>query len=164
MATEADNAQSQAKAQMEHIKAMVERLEHARGGCPRSPCSVAMADPDGWDTLGSEDYHDEDAAREAIQEHPLSIQVRGPWHTTDLQYEPFAPVEYEILLCTGGPACRIRGTLGNHGEPESATLEYQDWGTPWTKHTGSEVAFPHPNQTVYQDALLTYAQQFCFGD
>ena len=42
-----------------------------------------------------------------------------------------APVEYQILLSTGGPAFRIVGRLDRYAEPESATLQFQDWGTPW---------------------------------
>jgi hypothetical protein len=72
-----------------------------------------------------------DEARERIQEDPLSVQVRGGWH--DPGAEDDEPEEFEILLCTGGPACRIRGELDQHREPRRAWLEHQDWGTPWTQ-------------------------------
>ena len=43
------------------------------------------------------------------------------------------PEEFEILLCTGGPACRIVGDLDESCQPSSARIEHQDWGTPWTE-------------------------------
>jgi hypothetical protein len=62
------------------------------------------------------------------------------------------PSEFMILLCTGGPAVRIVGEL-NRGEPCRAWLEYQDWGTPWTRYFGAD-----------SDTLCQYASQFCFGE
>jgi hypothetical protein len=55
-------------------------------------------------------------------------------------------------LTTGGPAVRIIGELDG-GEVESARLEVQDWGTPWTEHctTGDD-----------NEALLSYARCFYF--
>jgi hypothetical protein len=41
------------------------------------------------------------------------------------------PSEFMILLCTGGPAVRIRGELDRYSEPEKPRIEYQDWFTPW---------------------------------
>lgn len=76
---------------------------------------------------------DDDAAREdaeqTIHEDPLSVEVRCAWHSLDQETEK-GEGEFCILLCTGGPACRIIGTLSG-GEPETARLEHQDWGTPW---------------------------------
>lgn len=88
-------------------------------------------------------------AEQRIYESPLSIQVRSGW------YDPGAgngqvPEEFEILLCTGGPAVRIIGGL-NEGIPHSAWLEYQNWGTPWTRCFSAE-----------QEVLLRYSQQFHF--
>jgi len=158
MATDTDRAEGQAKAQMESITAMVERLEHARE-CDGDDCELTNEQIyDGLNLYAPsseatdkdhEMYHDEDNAYEAIQEDPLSIQVRSGWFTPG---EDMVAVEFEILLCTGGPACRIRGDLGNYNEPNRAYMEYQDWGTPWTQYF-----------QVDSDALLTYAQQFYFG-
>lgn len=160
--TVTDTAQSQAKAQMNSINAMVERLEHARECTPGTFDNLCTLSFDTLEALGvtSQDYHDADAAAEAIQEDPLSVLVRDGWYSPGDIRQGIAgrstihPCEYEILLCTGGPACRIRGTLGNHGEPETATLEYQDWGTPWTPYFHVDIT----------NALITYAQQFYFGD
>lgn len=92
---------------------------------------------------------DQDSAREAIQEDPLSVEVRSGWgHLgSELQAE-----EFNILLCTGGPAVRIRGELDN-GTPCRAWMEYQDWGTGWTQFYAAS-----------QDTLLAYCCEFYFGE
>jgi len=96
-------------------------------------------------TLDGEEV-DEDEARQRIEEDPLSAEVRSGWTTPG---EPLEPAEYCLLLTTGGPAVRIVGSLED-GKPDDATLEVQDWGTPWTFHSRDEV-------------LLTYARCFCFA-
>lgn len=93
---------------------------------------------------------DEEAAREVIMEDPLSVQVRSGWASSK---EEFEAEEFEILLCTGGPAVRIRGELDG-GEPSRAWIEYQDWYTPWTQLFDG----------IEQDTLLTYCRQFYFGE
>lgn len=97
-----------------------------------------------------ESYPDEDEARQHIEEDALSVQVRSGWHSVG---EKLEPAEFEILLCTGGPAVRIMGELGDHNEPERAWLECQDWFTPWTRVFDVE-----------QDTLLAYARTFYFGE
>jgi len=86
---------------------------------------------------------------ERMQEMPLSVLMRGGWHAPG---EKPADSEYEILLCTGGPAVRITGDLCSYGEPNTATLECQDWGTPWTRAREQD-----------ELALLDFARLFC-GD
>lgn len=155
-----ERAESQAKAQLESIIDMVKRLEHCRD-CTEEGCDLTDAEIYAGinlfykkgDKASEEDrkqYHDEDEARQAISEDPLSVQVRSGWADSPEEMEA---EEYEILLCTGGPACRIVGEL-DQGEPDSARIEYQDWFTPWGYHdTSSEE----------DKALLTYARQFYFG-
>lgn len=104
-----------------------------------------------------------DVAREqaesAILESPLSVLVRSGWYSPGPQ--PGAPAEYKILLTTGGPALRIVGGLSEHEEPISATLQWQDWGTPWTPLHMSEL----PCRASEADALLlSYASHFYFGE
>ena len=67
-----------------------------------------------------------------IHEGALSVRVRDDWYTPGEPEEESAPEEYEILLSWGGPAVRIVGRLDDYGEPDSAVLEFQDWGIPWT--------------------------------
>lgn len=87
-------------------------------------------------------------AEQRIMEDPLSVEVRSDWCSPG---EPFEAGEYRILLATGGPAVRIVGDLGAHGEPSSARLEVQDWFKPWTEYV------PAPSSV-----LLTYARCFLF--
>lgn len=87
-------------------------------------------------------------AERAIQEDPLEVSVRSTWVPPG---EKMKAGEYLILLCTGGPAVRIVGEFNEHGEPTTAILEHQDWGTPWTPYHQADEAI-----------LLEYAGCFCF--
>ena len=95
-----------------------------------------------------------EAARTSIEEDPLSIEVRGDWHAPG--GEGGKPSEFMILLCTGGPAVRIRGELDCHTEAENPRIEYQDWFMPWRELLGVT--------DEENDALLEYCRQFYFGD
>ena len=92
-----------------------------------------------------------EAIRERVQEDPLEIQVRSDWHS--LGDDPES-AEFYILLCTGGPAVRIRGSLDNC-EPSECCLQHQDWGTPWTQL----ISYGEENE-----ALFWYCSQFYWGD
>jgi hypothetical protein len=124
-------AREQGAAQLESIREMVKALETAEEA-------------------------DDDRAREdaiqAIQEDPLSVEVRSDWRVPGGESED---TEYRILLATGGPAAQIVGELGEYNEPRTAQLQVQDWFTPWTDlELGSGE----------REALLTYARQFYYGD
>jgi hypothetical protein len=95
------------------------------------------------------DCEDEDDARQRISEDPLSVEVRSGWASPG---EPLEASEFCILLCTGGPAVRIRGEL-DRGEPSRAWLEFQDWGTPWQQYFDAS-----------SDTLCEYASHFFFGE
>lgn len=120
---EKSHSEQQAEAQLASIREMVKRLDSRRE-------SVR-----------------EDAIT-SIQEDPLSVEVRTGWYNPGSQ--DAQPEEYQILLCTGGPACRIIGELEN-GQPCSAKIEHQDWGTPWTEY--------RMDSEEEADAVK-YAQQF----
>ena len=92
------------------------------------------------------DCTDEDEARQRISEDPLEVTVRSGWVSPGAE---MTADDFAILLCTGGPAVRIRGELDNDGTPCRAWMEYQDWGTQWTQYFGAE-----------QSRLLAYAQHF----
>lgn len=161
MTTENQHAIENAQAWLENIVTMVKRFEHANDGegCePNVAAHQAAADMLG---ISMEEFHDADAAREAIQESALSVEVRTPWMQVGRRPEidgvPFA--EYKILLTTGGPALRLVGELDQYGEPETARLEYQDWGTPWTQM----FTYEEEKRLKYTGALLTYARQFYYG-
>ena len=128
-----ERAREQARAQLDSIVEMVKAMEN------------------GGEIDGEQVTHEQ--AEQLIQESPLAIEVRTEWHTVGA--EDNKPTEYNILLCTGGPAVRIIGELNEYGEPETAKMEYIDWFTPWQWYgcTSQEEAM-----------LLTYAQQFYYGE
>ena len=146
-----DRAKEQAQCQFESIREMVERLKHARE-CTDDECTEGKEGGfhSGEDKNDIEAYHDEENAQQIILEDALDVSVRSDWHPPG---EKSSPTEYTILLCTGGPAVRVRGQLNQYGEPESAELECQDWFTAWQT---CDIDDP-------DDVLLTYAQQFYFG-
>lgn len=162
MSIEVNDARQQAVYKLEGIKEMMGRLEHA-GECNDADCAFAI-----WQEMDCQDweeYHDHDAALEAITESPLSVEVRSGWYGVYGGSESGKqPCEYQILLCTGGPAVRIVGELGRYSEPETARLEYQDWGTPWTElHNPIDgVSLVHYDDM--ESLLLSYAHQFWFGE
>lgn len=170
-----DNAESQARAQLASIVDMVRALEcdydrlqelrderdtheDAAGDFDTESTRAAWADANQDDAAelaelqaAAGECTDSDEARQRIEEDALSVEVRGAWRdigeTEELD-------EFRILLCTGGPAVQIVGEL-NDGDPSHVSLQYRDWGTPWTELvniTDDE-----------RDALLSYFQVFYFG-
>jgi hypothetical protein len=93
---------------------------------------------------------DEEERRETIEQDPLEVQVRSAW-CNPRDNGIMRPVEYMILLSTGGPATRITGKLDQYLEPVSARLEVQDWSKPWTEYPCDE------------EKLLEYAGFFYYG-
>lgn len=150
-----DRAKEQAAAQYSSIVDMLaavecdyDRLEELRDTDPED-----LTDEDREELTELEaaagDCTDEEDARQRISEDPLSVEVRSDWASPG---EELTPGEFQILLCTGGPAVRIMGEL-DRGEPCRAWLEYQDWGTPWTQYFGAS-----------SDTLCQYASHFFFGE
>lgn len=77
-------------------------------------------------------FDDPDAVIEQAQERALSVDVRSGWYSAGMSPEP---EQYRILLTTGGPALQLIGDLNRWTEPEDMpTLQWQDWGTPWTDY------------------------------
>lgn len=95
----------------------------------------------------------QEEAIERIQDDALDISVRSDWHSPGS--EDNEPTEFTILLCTGGPAVRIVGELDEYRQPSRAWIEYQDWFTAWTHLIDAPIE---------SDTLLTYCQQFYFGE
>lgn len=93
-----------------------------------------------------------DEAHEAITNDALEVMVRSNWCGDVNDWEM---AEYQIVLATGSPAVRIKGRLDGYQQPETAQLEYQDWGTPWTRYPLTEGDIK---------ALLMYAGCFYFGE
>ena len=133
-------AKSQARAQLDSI------LELMRG--------IDKTEETGETVEIDGEQLDVEGIRQRCEENALSVQERSGWH--DVGCAADDPDEFEILLCTGGPAVKILGDLNEHHEPDEATIQYQDWGTPWTiyRETTDEEA----------ELLLAYCRTFYFGD
>lgn len=89
---------------------------------------TALDAPD-IDTKVEEDIH------QRIHEGPLSVQFRAGWFDYGKQLDGEVE-ECAILLSTGGPALRIYCSVTLDGW--DVELQYQDWGTPWTRHEISD--------------------------
>ena len=84
----------------------------------------------------AEDADDEDGVDETRMyalDNVLSVQVRSGWSFPG-HYGNEAPEEFELLLCTGGPAVRIWGLLDEHCQPCEWKVLYQDWFTGWKQY------------------------------
>lgn len=152
MDTQTDNlasAREQGQAQFDSIREMVEALETAQENAR---------------TGGDETY----AVESRIHESPLSVEVRSSWHSPSNRMPEYnAPAEYQILLCTGGPACRIVGEFDAYRCPSSARMEVQDWGTPWTHIYPDAGNFDPATGDDFKGAeeiMLAYASCFWFGE
>lgn len=141
-----EGARQQGQAQFDSIREMVEALQTAEDG------NVVEND------RGEE--QDAESCRTRIHEDALSVEVRSGWYAPGAQGADTKPAEYRILLCTGGPAVQITGELSEHGEPETARLEVQDWFTPWV----SIRPMVAPDNYDSEPILLAYARCFYFGE
>jgi hypothetical protein len=158
--TDNDNARNQCAAQAQHIAALAaaynidwDRYDELTG-----------EDPDDLPPDDAAELQDLQAILDAVGDNitcadnvlalihgdPLELRLYADW----VPGETPDPTEFTILLCTGGPAVRLRGELNNYREPRRVWLEYQDWGTPWTEYRGD----------VDHTSLLLYARQFYFGE
>jgi len=107
-----NRAKREAQLQLESIIAMVRRLKHCQE-CDGSDCALPDADVlEGLGLVGDSaneeerrQYHDEDEARWAIDEDPLSIEVRSDW---EIPGGRLSASEYRICLCTGGASSANR--------------------------------------------------------
>lgn len=89
-----------------------------------------------------------------VQEWPLSVDVRCcSWRSPGT--EDWEPDEFQILLGTGGPAMRIVGDIGQHGEPCNPLMQVQDWFKPWTLCDTTE---------AHDEALRWFCGHFWFGE
>lgn len=90
-----------------------------------------------------------DEARERITEDPLSVEVRSAWGDVG---GTLTPSEFRIVLCTGGPHVEIVGELDENLQPTRVRVLYRGWG-----ESGELFDFD-------RDTVLTYCQQFYFGE
>lgn len=159
--TATDSARKQAIAQYDSIVEMLDRMSHAQecsadmGECELSPAEITgglgYGVSDEYTLEQFEDYHDEDAATEVVDQNALSAEVRSDWEMPGAE---LTPGEYKILLCTGGPAVQIIGDLNEHGDPVTAELQHQDWFTPW-EHSYTDAG--DDRGPIDEAILLNYA-------
>ena len=134
-----DRAERQARAKLDSIVDVI----HA----------IATAQATDEDVEYEGEMLDRDTLIQYAQENALSVQVKAGWHSPGSESED---EEFEILLCTGGPAVRITGDLGQFNTPENPQIEYQDWFTSW---------IPYHNTTAEEDSdLQEYCELFYFGE
>lgn len=109
----------------------------------------------GWDAETDTQDSLQDSITEYVQQMPLSVLVRSDWHSPG---ETFIADQFEILLSTGGPACRILGELDRGSVAWQAgcrpVIQHQDWFKPWTEST----------YNVDTDALIWFCEQFYYGE
>lgn len=94
-----------------------------------------------------------ESAYDAIREYALSVEVASAWRAVGEDEQK--PDQYRIVLCYGGPAVQIVGTLNQYMEPTAARLEHQDWGTQWEVYRLDE---------EQEATLLAFAGCFYFGE
>lgn len=119
-----DNSRHQAEVQLASIKEMLQVVENATDD-------------------------EREAAEQAIYDDPLAVDVRSGW--VNVWTTEFEPVEYRVLLCTGGPAVQLEGELDDRGQPYNVQLQHQDWFEPWQTV---------PLTAEDTETLLTYARHF----
>ena len=119
-----DNSRHQAEVQLASIKKMLEAVENATDDA-------------------------REAAEQAIYDDPLAVDVRSGW--VNVWTTEFEPVEYRILLCTGGPAVQLEGELDDRNQPYNVQLQHQDWFEPWQTV---------PLTAEDTETLLTYVRHF----
>ena len=154
-----DRAKNQASAQFDSICAMIaaasldwDQLEEVRDQYAEAVESCEEIPDELRDTLeeleeAAGEYASQDDAMQAMIENPLDISFRSGWTSSR---EDMQPEEFQILLCTGGPAVRIIGDLDEYGQPCRAWIEYQDWGTPWTMlFDGQADALEYAQHVIY---------------
>lgn len=154
-----NHAEKQARAQLSSIRDMLaayqldwEGLEEMRDQYAEAVESCEEIPDELRDTLeeleeAAREYASQDDAMQAMIENPLDISFRSGWTSSR---EDMQPEEFQILLCTGGPAVRIIGDLDEYGQPCRAWIEYQDWGTPWTMlFDGQADALEYAQHVIY---------------
>jgi hypothetical protein len=95
---------------------------------------------------------DNDELQDELRACALSQEVRSGWQCPGTALEP---AQFCLLLCTGGPAVRVIGDLDEAGDPCSATLQRQDWFTPWLDVTLTDAE---------AELVLWFAQSFYWGN
>ena len=78
-----------------------------------------LAEVDGEEFYSSTDLYN------YITEIPVSVEVRTDWVYAGF-YGNQHPVDYKIVMTTGGPHIEIYGRLNHTVEPENVNMSYKD--------------------------------------
>ena len=159
-ATQASHAERNASGHAQTIEALYELScwDFRTGEVPQTLTGAAaevLSDLD-WDAETGTPDSLQDAVTEYAQGMPLSVLVRSGWYVPGTPEQQ--PEEFEILLSTGGPACRIIGELDRGSVAWQSgcrpVIQHQDWYKPWTESS----------YAVDTNALLWFCEQFYYGE
>lgn len=157
-----DHAITNCSAHLENIKALTDArsfcLSNIEGGRDLSRDAKQALRDHAYD--GTNPDGTAEAIEQTLREIPLSLLVRSDWYAPGGSDRDREPAEFQILLSTGGPACRIIGNLTCSGEPCDCEIQWQDWGTPWTALDGCLL----DSVCGLSDPLEEFASLFWFGE
>lgn len=121
------NAKQEAQAQVSYLVGMIralgcdfDRLEELRD-CEYDGVVFEWSEELAELEKQAGEYADQDEARDAIYETPLSVEVRSGWHSAG--EDAGEPEEFRIVLCTGGPHVELTGDIGG-----TVRVVFKDWG------------------------------------
>ncbi|GCE65726.1 hypothetical protein OMCYN_01672 [cyanobiont of Ornithocercus magnificus] len=150
--TQSKPAVANAAGWADEIKAAYEAWQFYRQQTEESSLSTAARSFLNQHGLRDSIYDDvAEAIEEAMRESVLSVEVRSGWYSPG--WAQAEPVEFRLMLSSGGPALRITGDLSFHPYPRDCVMAYQDWDTPWTCY-----------DDVDRDALEWFCCLFYWGD
>ena len=91
-----------------------------------------------------------------IQQEAQDMALDVCWKSDDWQEvgEELTPTKGRVLLTTGGPACQVICDLEDN-YPANPEIQWQDWGTPWTRHRCIELE---------RTALAWFVHLFWWGE
>lgn len=136
MVTDNNRARELAEAILEDLKEVVPLLRKARDEGTAVEYEGEMMNYDIlWEIVG-----------------PYSVMYRSDWEAPP---QDLCPYEFALTLAGGGPAVRIKGTLGFFGIADTALLQYQDLFTEWETLSLS---------AKDEEVLVEYANHCYLGD
>ena len=158
--TQANRAEANGTGHAKTIEALYELScwDFRTGETPQALTGAAadLLSDIGWDAETGTPETLQEAIIDYANGMPLTVLVRSGWYypgSTEAE-----PAEFEILLSTGGPACRIIGELdGGTVAWQSGcrpVMQHQDWFKPWT-----EISYD-----IDTNALLWFCEQFYYGE
>ena len=160
MTTATNHAERNATGHAQTIEALYELhcWDFRTGELPQALTGAAadLLSDMGWDAETGTPDSLQEAVTQYAQEMPLSVLVRSGWHAPGISEQ--TSEEFEILLSTGGPACRIIGELDRGSVAWQSgcrpVMQHQDWFKPW-----AEISYD-----IDIDALLWFCEQFYYGE